>query len=217
MDETEVIEIETELVRLPEVEIARIVTGSDGEVSEVHIVADSTKHPKQIVRDVCSVALASFGVELDRRIVSVVQLNGDLAVGPVVEPGKTSPRVTIDSVTAEVAGLRCRAKVGLARAGVSVVGLVEGSIASSARSRLVASATVDALRQLEPIAECIDIEAAQIVRVGGQDVAIVTAVFVAPPSEQIVAGSAVVTAHDEPAAVVRATLDATNRRIVHLS
>ena len=61
----------------------------------------------------------------------------------------------------------------------------------------MATATVDALRQLETAAECIDIDSAQIVRVGAHDVAIVTVVFVLPPSEQLVSGSAIVRQHAE--------------------
>ena len=97
------------------------------------------------------------------------------------------------------------------------MGFAEGSIASSARGRLVAVATVDALRQLEGAAECVDVDSAQIVRVGAHDVAIVTIVFVLPPSEQMVSGSAIVRQHAEAEAIVRAVLDATNRRLPSLT
>ena len=90
--------------------------------------------------------------------------------------------------TAEVNGLRSLVRVTLAQGEHEAVGFAEGSIATTARHRLVASATVDALRQLETAAECIDVDSAQIVRVGAHDVAIVTLVFVLPPSEQLVAG-----------------------------
>src|SRR3954454_22145642 len=74
LDPIDVEEVEREICRLPDVEIVRIVADSTGRVTEVHVVAHGTKHPKQIARDVQSVALASFGVELDRRTISVVQL-----------------------------------------------------------------------------------------------------------------------------------------------
>src|SRR5207244_11050513 len=92
------------------------------------------------------------------------------------------------------------------------VGFAEGSIATTARHRLVAAATVDALRQLEPAAECIDVDSAQIVRVDAHDIAVVTVVFVTPPSEQLVSGSAIVRPQQENDAIARAVLDATNRR-----
>ena len=43
-----------------------------------------------------------------------------------------------------------------------------------------------------------------------------TIVFVAPPSEQVVSGSAIVRANQDADAVARAVLDATNRRLPHL-
>src|SRR4249919_1589589 len=80
LDPVEVEDIEREICRLPDVEIVRIVADHSGRITEVHVVAHGPKHPKQIARDVQSVALASFGVELDRRTISVVQL-GDADAG----------------------------------------------------------------------------------------------------------------------------------------
>jgi hypothetical protein len=218
--EDEVLELERELCRLPEISAARVVTDDSGRPTEVHILADTAKHAKQVVRDVQSVALASFGIELDRRIVSVVQLGstangnghpetGEEAAGPELRP-------VLVSSTAEVSGLRSLVRVTIARGDHEAVGFAEGSVASTARHRLVATAAVDALRQLEPAAECIDVDSAQIVRVGAHDVAIVTVVFVLPPGEQLVSGSAIVRQHAEAETVVRAVLDATNRRLPSL-
>ena len=218
--EDEVLELERELCRLPEISAARVVTDESGRPTEVHILADTAKHAKQVVRDVQSVALASFGIELDRRIVSVVQLgspsngNGQPETAPAADLGF---RPVLVNTTAEVSGLRSLVRVTLGRGDNEAVGFAEGSIASTARHRLVATATVDALRQLETAAECIDVDSAQIVRVGAHDVAIVTVVFVLPPSEQLVAGSAIVRQHAEADTVVRAVLDATNRRLPSLS
>ena len=116
-------------------------------------------------------------------------------------------------VASEVTGLRSLVRVTLARSGEESVGFAEGSVASTARHRLVAAATVDALRQLQTAAECLDIDSAQVVRVGVHDVAIVTVVFVIPPAEQMVSGSAIVREHLDADAIVRAVLDATNRRL----
>ena len=61
----------------------------------------------------------------------------------------------------------------------------------------MATATVDALRQIDPTAECIDVDTAQIVQIGANDVAVVTIVYVVPPSEQAVSGSAIVRPQQE--------------------
>src|SRR5438045_7214762 len=61
---------------MPEVTAARIVVDDDGRPTELHILALPDKHAKQVVRDIQSVAMASFGLDLDRRLISVVQLEG---------------------------------------------------------------------------------------------------------------------------------------------
>jgi hypothetical protein len=208
----EVLELERELCRLPDVSAARVVTDDIGRPTEVHILAHGVKHPKQVVRDVQSVALASFGIELDRRIVSVVQLHTDTVVIDGPQPAAPDRPVLVH-VASEITGLRSLVRVTLARAGDESVGFAEGSVATTARHRLVAAATVDALRQLQTAAECLDIDSAQVVRVGVHDVAIVTVVFVIPPAEQMVSGSAIVRDHKDADALVRAVLDATNRRL----
>ena len=211
--ELDLTEVEREICRLPDVSIARIVAEDDGRVSEVHIVAHPGKHPKQIARDVQSIALASFGLDLDRRLISVVQLGGN-ALDNMLVP---DIRPSIVAITAESNGLRSLVRVTLAREEDEAVGFAEGSIATTARHRLVATATVDALRQLEPAAERIDVDHAQIVRVGAHDIAVVAVVFVVPPSEQLVSGSAIVRPQQQADAVARAVLDATNRRLTYVN
>jgi hypothetical protein len=213
VNELDLKEVEREICRLPDVSIARMVAEPDGRVSEVHVVAHPGKHPKQIVRDVQSIALASFGLDLDRRVISVVQLGGHA----LDEALAAEARPSIVAITAESNGLRSLVRVTLARDDDEAVGFAEGSIATTARHRLVAMATVDALRQLESGAECIDIDHAQIVRVGAHDLAVVTVVFVIPPAEQIVSGSALVRPQQEADAVARAVLDATNRRLAYVT
>lgn len=214
MDELDLAEVEREICRLPDVSIVRLVAEPDGRVSEAHVIAHAGKHPKQIVRDVQSIALASFGLELDRRVISVVQL-GTAAIEDQL--GGNDPRPIIVAITAEASGMRSLVRVTLARDDDEAVGFAEGSIATTARHRLVATATVDALRQLEPAAECIDVDHAQVVRIGAHDIAVVTVVFVVPPSEQLVSGSAIVRPQQEADAVARAVLDATNRRLAYVT
>jgi hypothetical protein len=210
-------DLEREVCRLPDISAARFVADSSGRPTEVHVLALQGKHPKQVVRDVQSVALASFGIEIDRRIVSVVQLgtNGDAEAERDNDQVATF-RPVIASINAEATDLRSLVRVTLVADNEETVGFAEGSVASAARHRLVATATLDALRQLEPAAECLDVDSAQIVRVGVHDVAVVTVVYVVPPTEQVVSGSAIVRSHQDADAVARAVLDATNRRLPHI-
>ena len=64
-----------DLQRIPGVKSARVV-GTDAP-SEIHIIATVDRPAKQLVRDVQSLATAGFGLSIDHRIVSIVQLEGE--------------------------------------------------------------------------------------------------------------------------------------------
>ncbi|MDQ4143702.1 MAG: hypothetical protein M3198_08140 [Actinomycetota bacterium] len=83
MAETNLSKLEQDLLRVPGVRSARVV-GTDVP-SEIHIVTTSKRSPKQVVRDVQSLAAAGFGMPIDHRIVSVVQLD-DPPPAPPEEP-----------------------------------------------------------------------------------------------------------------------------------
>ena len=211
VEDTELAHIEKELCRLPEVNAARIVADDIGRPRELHILASADKSPKQIARDVQSVAMASFGMEIDHRIISVVQLDRS-HLEPVVTPVGQA-RVSIGAISSEQRGMRNHARVTLLRGDEESVGLAEGSIAESSRNRAVAQATLEALRHIVPSAESADVEMAVLVPLGSREVAVVTLVFVVPPHEEIVSGSAIVRGGNEPEALARAVLDASNRRL----
>ena len=179
----------------------------------MHVLADQTKPPKQTVRDVRAVAQTVFGLELDHRIVSVAQLDTENHNSPLgAEQLSPEPRVRIGNIHVDADGVRAHVSVAMLDGEHEHTGFAEGSIAGVARPLLVASATLDAIRQIEPTAASVHIASAEVSRAGPSRVALVTIVFVEPPTELIVSGSAVVR-RDRDDAVARAMLDATNRRL----
>lgn len=217
-------ELELEICRIAEVTAARVVADPDGHIVEVHILSLPHKQAKQVVRDVQSVAMATFGLDLDRRIVSVVQLDaiasssttGLDADGEVVEPASTSNRINVESVSADRHGLECTARVVLVQGDQRAIGSAEGLVATASVLRLVAHAAIAALRQLESAAARIDVETATVVRLAERAVAVTTIVVVVPPYEEVISGSAVVRSAGELDAIARSVLDATNRRLPQL-
>jgi hypothetical protein len=210
---TELRELEDELCRLAGVLAVRVVGDRTGRPIEVHVLADHSKPAKQTVRDVRAVAQTMFGMELDHRIVSVAQLNTNDQDAPVgIDLPASEARTRVGSIHVEDVGLRAQVRVVLVAGDHEHSGYAEGSVASLARSQLVAEATLDALRQTEPAAEAVHITTAEVARIGGHRVAVVTVVYVDPPIELVVSGSAVVR-RDRDDAIARALLDATNRRL----
>jgi hypothetical protein len=59
------------LNRLPGVFAAGIRTGSEGEINEIHVLASSSRNPKQMARDIQSALLAAFALDVDHRFISI--------------------------------------------------------------------------------------------------------------------------------------------------
>ena len=97
MTDTQWNRLEADLRKVPGVRSARII-GDNGSPSEIHIVSTSSRAPKQVVRDVQSLATAGFGIQIDHRIVSIVQLDEPLEPDPPRSPKRTQhPRTDAGS------------------------------------------------------------------------------------------------------------------------
>lgn len=196
-------ELEETLARLPSINAVRIVGGKDG-IREVHVLAAPDKAPKQVVRDVQSLALARFGITVDRRAISVVQ------IGPErLDPGEDRP--AIKGVHEIPEGARTTVAVTLGWHGEEYVGTATGPAAQSARHRLVGEAALRAIEDLLP-GEALALDAVGAPTIGMRTVMVVVVVSTGERGEEVSVGSAL--SHgDDSETVVRAVLDALNRRI----
>ena len=199
-------DFEEKVRRLPGVEAARVVT-EGGAVTEVHVLTGMTKAAKQVVRDVQSLAQAVFGLSIDRRVVSVVQLPDlDLAQGD---------RPVIVDVSEQMDGNHTKVVVTLGWQGDTLVGEVAGAAAHTTRNRLVAEATIEALQQALQETTAIGVASVDLPSLGSRSVAIAQIVMVNDGAERMMVGSALVDG-ESSRAVVRAVLDALNRHIPEL-
>jgi hypothetical protein len=199
--------LETELRRIPGVSAVRIVLNDTSEPVEVHILAGAGKAPKQVVRDVQTVAQAVFGLDLDRRIISVVQMDGTL-----VTADETN-RVTVEGISKSRVGHRMTAEVTLRRGIDTATGSAEGAAASTTSLSLVVRSALNALSKLEPAADQLELENVAMQRVGERNFVVVSLVLLSPPYEELLLGAAAVRVAGEEDAAARAVLDATNRRL----
>ena len=195
--------LEATIGRIPGVENVRIVLEGQ-KPREVHVLALPGKPAKQVVRDVQSVAMAAFDLDIDRRIISVVQIDGgDLSAGD---------RPVVDDVSEEIDGSRMSIAVTLRWHDENLTGSAQGPAASTTRMRLVAEATLAALEQALDENAAFAVSAEAIHRVGAEDVAIAQIVLVIGGRERMMVGSALV-GSDPSQAMVRAVLDAVNRQV----
>ena len=187
--------------RLEGVEAARVVA-ENGHVDEIHVLARRNKAAKQLVRDVQSLSQALFGVSIDRRIVSVVQLaDSDLDSG--IRPALVDVSETIEGARAEVT-------VTLKWHDSLLIGSAAGAAANTTRPRQIAEATLEAIRQATHTDAALAIGSMDITILGSRRMAIAQVVLVTESSERVLIGAAFAD-DDETKAVVRAVLDALNR------
>jgi hypothetical protein len=196
--------IEQALVRIAAVDAARVVL-ADGAVREVHIVANRSRPGKHIGRDVQSLLAARWGVELDQRAVSVVQLGVpevDLRGSEDAGLRERRAKAELGTVTITSDGDSSTATVEVTVGGRAEQGMAVG--APTLLRRLVASATLDALRRLGSAGPG-EVDGVVTARVGDQDL-VVASLAVAGAAPR--AGAAVIDARGELDAAARAILAA---------
>ena len=210
--EVKLADVELALGRIPSVSAARVVTGPGGKITEVHVLAGRDRGPKQVVRDVQSVAKASFGIDIDYRTVSVVQLEDPTGIAsqPTATQGvapTNGTRVELARVGSEFAGSATQVNVSLKRDGRDIAGTARGP--ASAGLSLVARATIEAVGHV--LDDTVgDVGAVDVVAAGGNEVALCVLHLGTPDGDRTVTGAAIVR-RDRPEAVARATLDGLNR------
>ena len=197
-------ELEETLCRLPVIDAVRIVNDRD-RISEVHVLASPAKPAKQVVRDIQSLAMARFGIGIDRRAISVVQLSEE-------NRGTEGDRPVITSIQEHPEGVSTSVKVTLTWNGEQYVGQSMGPAASSARLRIIGEATLRALEEVLGGTPPLALDSVAATNVGIRPVIVAQVVSMRGTEEDVAVGSALVRG-DEAEAVVRAVLDALNRRI----
>lgn len=200
------IELEDQLQKIPGVTGVR-VTGTDAP-SEIHIVATPDRPAKQVVRDVQSLAAAALGMEIDHRIVSVVQLSdaSELAAA------RTASRPALDRVV--IAYERGRGSVGVTLEwpdGEHSEGSASAGASREEKARAAADALSEALRSRLPSGE-LDVEQVLIQHLGRRESVLVGARLRDNGQQLDLTGSAYIT-EDVATAAARALLQAVNRKI----
>lgn len=208
-------DIEEALGQVAEIKAARVVVDQTGAIQEIHVLALPSKQPKQLVRDIESTIMARFGVPIDHRKISIAQLGREMVEGVGENPQEQRPTVVrprIVAINASVAGLRASAAVTLEIDGTEYVGSANGPASQTGRVRHVALAALDALGQYISDTTAFALEDVAIVQLGRERVAVACVSLVTQYGEQSFTGSALVRQNDSDS-IVRATLDAINRRM----
>ena len=196
---------------------ARVVTTPLGEVSEVHVLAQSGLQPKQLVRNIESALLAQLGLKVDHRKISVAQ-TADVKPIETLERETVREQVLRRSVLFENLTVapgrrphRIQITVTLSFRDLTETAEEESSDTPRSRVEAAAKAAVTVLdRLLADQAASVALEGAKIVEVFDREFAFVGVQGLGGRESLLLTGTAEIKESAERAAVF-AVLDATNR------
>lgn len=203
MDIDRTLAIEELVCTLQGVESARVVLDNKGEILELHVLSDETRNPRQIVRDIETLLLVKLSIKVDHKRISVVQF---------------AERAEVEIKRISLKGISYKLNRGVAEVTVSLtLGEEVAEVALSGPNsmqnqlRLVAGATVQCLKQL--LGNVVDFVVEDVARLpfARGEVVVVGVSMVTPTTEETLVGAAFVR-NEVKEAVVKATLDAVNRR-----
>ncbi len=204
-------EAESAIRRLPGVVGAHIRMHGD-EIGAVFVQTNGSRESRRFVRDVEAILATTAGIEVDYRKVSVAATP---PIAPLEAEGRqraeTAPRrPTFENVRLHTSGLRTEAQVELSLGGTHVIGSAEGPATRGSVLDLVAEACLNATAQLiaEPVSFALS--GLERLRVGRDEVIVVSVRFVQGRSEKVLAGSSPCE-QDDLRSATYATLDAINR------
>jgi hypothetical protein len=195
------------------------VMAQEGEISEIHVsvVADpeGARPFKRYVRDIESAIFVKLGRRVDHKKISIVEdkLRPESSESLGDEDGHAAPpkRLRIASVNLHTETMQTHAQVILALGSVEALGTAIGPNVRLNRYRLTAAATLNAVQHFLADDCSFNLGDLSIVRMGRDEVVLVTVDFLSSREERQVSGSCVARTDDVLYSVVCATLDAMNR------
>ncbi len=199
-------EIETIISQVQGVVSGRIVCQED-EILEIHVLANASRSPKQVVRDIESAVLVTLGVQLDHKKISVAQLDSGLSL-----PAEAENRFRFRSINYTAENGKAEIMITIDAGSSSHTAKLSGPNTRQNRLRLIAGATLSAVEKSLNIEGMLTVGEVQKVHFSGQNV-IAAAVFLRLHNQEEVLIGTAINRGDELETAVRASLDAINRRL----
>jgi len=184
---------------------AHVVLGPTESIDEIHVIASPLRKPKQVVRDIESMLLVSFGIRVDYRRISLVQMDEE-------RTAHGEGRARLVAVRA-LGGTQGRAEVDLEKDGQMYTAVAQGPATGLDLQRLVCTATMRAVEQTRGEPVDFTVQDVRSVSAGNQEAIVVVVTIAQPTGPETLLGVSQV--RDDPAAATaRATLSAVNRRLL---
>lgn len=203
-------EIEAVLAQLRDVISARIVVEHNN-VRAVHVVANRERPAKHIVRDVETALYARFALDIDHRLISVVQFD---------DPPTNSPQIrrpVFQALQVEITRETRVVQVTLQIDRHVVCGTAEGPKHPEHSGRLASLATVDALNTPLAAGDQLVFDNIVYTDIGQRRLCVVSLQYMYSGVKEQLIGGALVDKSDSMEPAVKSTLMAVNRRLRYVT
>lgn len=196
--------MENDISRIDSVLSCRFVIENE-EIKEIHIVSNGTRSPKQISRDVQSILIATYNLNIDYKKISIAELPG-------VHINKNGYRLKIENISYEDKGNKATVKVGLNDGTNTFESVQSGLNTGSNIDRMLVKAVLNSVEDALGMEDRFIFEDVKSVNLSSDGIIVVVLVYIINNQETRICGSSLI-GTDHKKAVVRATLDALNRCI----
>uniref|UniRef100_A0A7C5U399 Uncharacterized protein n=1 Tax=Fervidobacterium nodosum TaxID=2424 RepID=A0A7C5U399_9BACT len=149
MPTLDAVKIEELISRVPGVKAVKVV-GDGSNLQEIHVITSSDKSPKQLVRDIETVILASTGMRLDRKIISIAQVESD------VKSQKVLPYQLVNLKIENIDERSVRVNVTIEHGEEEFYGEFSGPKTTRNLPRIVGNAVLNALSDIHDFALSFD-------------------------------------------------------------
>ncbi|MGV8146867.1 MAG: hypothetical protein ACLKAK_10965 [Alkaliphilus sp.] len=188
--------------------ISTKVVITDNEIIELHVMASIDRNPKQISRDIQSILFANFDINCDHKKISIAQVNHSTI-------SRSDKRIEIDELFYTTSGNFFKAGISLTQNGTKYHSKKEGLNTTNNNSKIIANATLDALKQIIGNSIGFIAEDVEKINIGKKQIIVVAVTVILNHNEETLLGTSVI--HDDiKKSIVKATLDAVNRKIIKL-
>ena len=197
-------EVEYFLANIKSVLSCKIITDSNNNITEIHVISDSSRHSKQIVRDIRTAMLSHFNLDVDYKIISVAQINKNISV-------TSDFRLLYEGYTNETNSERIKIQAKLSWDEKEFIGEAEGIKSDKNTLMVAAHSTLNAIKKAIEL-DCLIVDDIQSAKVAGKEVMLAAITYIDHGRETVLIGSAIIN-NNKIDSAIKATLNAINRKI----
>lgn len=197
-------EIEYFLANIKSVLSCKIVTDTNNNITEIHVLSDSSRHSKQIVRDIRTALLSHFNLDVDYKIISVAQVNKNISIN-------SDFRLLYEGYTNETNSERIKISTKLSWDEKIYIGEAEGIKSEKNTLMVAALSTLSAIKKATEL-DFFIVDDIQSAKIAGKEVMLSAITHIDHGRENVLIGSSIIN-NNKIDSAIKATLNAINRKI----